>query len=307
MGTWGPGLYANDTTCDIRDTYMELLMDQVEDEAAYQQMLDQFKEYMDDEDEAPLFWYALAESQWKTGRLLPEVKEKALWWIERNGGIEPWLESSSKGAGWKKTLQKLKDKLESPQPKRKTVRRPEPINNNPWNLNDIYAYQFHENNKYSEHNPEAYLGKYIVLQKIGEGEKRYGNGTVAMRVQVYDKIFDTLPSLSDLEGLRLLPLDQPTRHNISHESNGFQKDPVWMSSLIDAYTKRDYPRKHLSFLGNQPGPSNHQEPEYWWGLESLSWGPQFENALRFYHQQWSGIEYDIIGDGLFDYVPLEQK
>ena len=306
MGSWGFGLYANDTTCDVRDTYMELLMDQTEAETAYQQMLDKFKEYMGDIDEEPLFWYALAECQWKTGRLLPEAKEKALWWIEHDGGIGPWLESPNKGAGWKNTLKKLRDKLESPMPNRKNVRRPEPINNNPWNLNDIYAYQFHENKQHSKYDPEAYLGKYIVLQKIGEGEKQYGS-SIAMRVQVYDKIFDDLPTLNDLKGIRLLPLDHPTRHNISHENNGFRKDPVWMSSLIDAYTKREYPRKHLFFLGNQPGPSNHQEPEYWWGLESLSWGPQFENALRSFHQNWIGIKYDTVGDGLFDYVQPEQK
>ena len=33
--------------------------------------------YKDDEEE-PSFWFALADTQWKYGRLLPEVKEKAI-------------------------------------------------------------------------------------------------------------------------------------------------------------------------------------------------------------------------------------
>ena len=42
---------------------------------------------MGDRDEEPLFWLALAETQWKLGVLLPDVKEKALYWIERDSTL----------------------------------------------------------------------------------------------------------------------------------------------------------------------------------------------------------------------------
>jgi hypothetical protein len=45
---------------------------------------------------------------------MPEVKEKALMWIAKGGGLSLWAESKNGGAGWKKTLEKLKDILESP-------------------------------------------------------------------------------------------------------------------------------------------------------------------------------------------------
>lgn len=32
MGAWGSSLYANDTTCDVRDTYMNFLQEQLSDE-----------------------------------------------------------------------------------------------------------------------------------------------------------------------------------------------------------------------------------------------------------------------------------
>ncbi len=39
-------------------------------------------------DEEALFWFALAHTEWKNGRLSLAVKEKALVWIEVNGGTE---------------------------------------------------------------------------------------------------------------------------------------------------------------------------------------------------------------------------
>ena len=34
MGYWGSGLYANDTGMDVRDTYMDLLQDGMDEETA---------------------------------------------------------------------------------------------------------------------------------------------------------------------------------------------------------------------------------------------------------------------------------
>ena len=38
---------------------------------------------MGDVEEEPLFWFALADTQWNYGRLLPEVKEQALAWLDK--------------------------------------------------------------------------------------------------------------------------------------------------------------------------------------------------------------------------------
>ena len=83
MGFWGTQLYANDLTCDVRDTYIDYLKEkQLSDESAFSELLDSFKEL--DEDEKPLFWYAIAETQWKLGRLTDDVKIKALEYIDCN-------------------------------------------------------------------------------------------------------------------------------------------------------------------------------------------------------------------------------
>lgn len=100
MGAWGSSLYANDTTSDVRDSYAELLQNQESGFEAYQKTVEKYEELMDDEDEEPLFWYALADTQWQYGRLMSNVKIKALAWIEKRGGQSLWKESKSGGKGW---------------------------------------------------------------------------------------------------------------------------------------------------------------------------------------------------------------
>jgi hypothetical protein len=196
MGTWGAGLYASDCTCDVKDTYMECLQEQLSNEEAYEKTIEVHDEYIGDEDE-PLLWYALADTQWRLGHLMPEVKKKALDWVDQVGGIENWKESKNRGIGWKKTLEKLKKQLNSPMPREKTVKKPVEFIHNPWNIGDVYAYQFHS--KWSIE--MDFFGKYILLQKTGDG--KWYDEWILSKIQVFDKVFDQLPSLSDLDGVRI--------------------------------------------------------------------------------------------------------
>ena len=285
MGFWGSGLYANDTTNDVRDSYMECLMNEMSDQDAFDKIMEEYADYFMYEDEEPLVWYALAETQWKVGRLTPEVKEKALEWIRRKGGLEPWLDTPSKGKGWLKTLDKLYEKLNSPMPKRKTIRRPAPVDNNLWNINDIYAYQFHK----QKAEEQGYAGKYMVLQKIGEGCPPREDG-MFMRVQIFDKLFDHLPTLDELEGIRILPVVFPNRSTSD-------KNPLEVSVYFGVYQKNYYPKKHLTFLGNRRIISNNMPCNAKMSWAHIDWIP-----VIFYNK-WQGIEYETIGDGIYHYQP----
>lgn len=192
MGYWGSGLYANDTGMDVRDTYMDLLQDGMDDETAWNTMLKKFSEYINTDEEA-LFWYAAADTQWRLGRLRPEVRDKAMMWLARQGGLELWADSTSKGKGWIKTMQTLERRLQSPMPAYKKVTKPVVPEQDPWELNDIYAYQFHsESSKWN-----GTYGKYALLQKIGVQKNTYFN-KLGMVVQIFDKYFDTLPTVDDI-------------------------------------------------------------------------------------------------------------
>ena len=43
MGFWGSGLYANDTTCDIRDSYIKLLWEEYSNEDAYRIIMEKYR------------------------------------------------------------------------------------------------------------------------------------------------------------------------------------------------------------------------------------------------------------------------
>lgn len=74
MGYWGTGLYQNDVSDDVRETYLRALKDGNRNQEATDLVMEQCKDYLEDEDDCICFWIALADVQWEIGRLLPEVK-----------------------------------------------------------------------------------------------------------------------------------------------------------------------------------------------------------------------------------------
>ena len=284
MGAWGTTLYANDTTCDIRNMYMKYLgEEQLSNQEAYDKLIEECSECFEmPDDEEPLFWYALADTQWRIGKLMPEVKAKALEWIEKDGGLDLWEDSKVGGAGWKKTLEKLRAKLETEQPKEKKIRKPTAINQNLWNVGDVYAYQF--NTEISAKN--GALGKYMVMQKIGE-EAYSSNDDLIMRVHVFDKLFDEVPALGGIKNLRILPFDFP---NSTRD--------LCMNMWVGLYKKKEYPKDHLTHIGNMPIPANNVRQELyssdadWFSIEGWS----------RYFPLWQGIEYETVEEGVFRYT-----
>ena len=281
MGCWGSGLYQNDAACDVKDAYIGFLEEGLSNSEAYTKTLEKCQGYIGYPDE-PLLWLALAETQWRLGRLTPEVKEKAMEWIEKGAGIELWEESKSGGAAWKKTIEKLKIKLDSPIPKEKKIRKPEEIDMNLWNVNDVYAYQFHG----KEAQEHGFGGKYMLIQKIGEG-KGFTKG-LKMRVHVLDKIFDELPTIDDINGTRILPFDYPTMSRI-----------LCMSVFMAIYVKREYPAKYLTFIGNRPGLINIAQGHHRFS-SIMAW--RHIEVWHTFFEIWRGVEYEAIGDGSFRYV-----
>ena len=96
MGAWGTALYSNDTACDIRGDYKDALRRGRTNEEITAAMIEENKDCFGTEDEA-LFWFALADTQWNYGRLLPEIKEKALYFID-NEIDDRWEHQSGDGS-----------------------------------------------------------------------------------------------------------------------------------------------------------------------------------------------------------------
>ena len=84
MGAWGPGLYQDDVALDVRDYYKDQLHRGKEGEQITQELIEQNSDMLEDPDDGPVFWFALADVQWKMGRLEDMVKKNALNIIEGN-------------------------------------------------------------------------------------------------------------------------------------------------------------------------------------------------------------------------------
>ncbi len=299
MGFWSSALYGNDTTCDVRDSYKKNLENQMTDSEATQSIKAKSHDLINT-DEEPLFWYALADSQWRYGRLTDDVKSQAIEWLNRQGGLDLWSESSAKGAGWLKTMETLRTRLMSPMPKRKEVRPPLKYSADLWNTNDVYAY--HLVGAFAKDTP--FYGKYMLMQKIASvdtpREKLQSN---TMQLQFFDKVYDQIPTLDELDTVRILPFDSPERVNISKDYIGpdisiiRKRDPIWMNAMVHMEHSRAYPKKRLFFIGNRQGPLNLRIAK-----QSCVWGHMDYNLIRFY-RLWQGIAYEEVCPGYFEYDP----
>ena len=282
MGVWNAGLFSNDTTCDVKDTYIKLLEQQFNNEDAYQKTFEEYEDLMGT-DEEPLFWYALADTQWNAGCLLVEVKNTALKFIAIKGGSSLWEGNSQKILSWEHALQKLKEKIESPMPPKKIFKKPVDFERNPWDIGDVYAYQFHTK-KSMEH---SLSGKYILFQKIGNVE--YYEGIAYSVIQVFNRIFDFIPSLDVLEDIRVLPLvcSPKIDGSPSDIENYFPSFEWYLKATMLYENKSHYPKKYLTFIGHMNMPKcnylGNDFTDFFWDKNKM------EDWLIDYYLSWKNI------------------
>jgi hypothetical protein len=120
MGTSGVSVFADDFALDVREAYLKLLTDGVDDAKATRRMIRDFATA--DVDEGPVFWVALAATQWEYGRLDATVKKRALKAIDQGTDLERWTESKSRQKR-KAVLAALREKLLSQPPSPRMPRR----------------------------------------------------------------------------------------------------------------------------------------------------------------------------------------
>src|SRR5687767_9005534 len=88
MGTWGAGLFEDDTACDVRDAYEDLIAEGLTSEAATASLEASFDPASDPHDLEPTFWLALAAAQWRVGRLTERALARALDVLDAGRGLE---------------------------------------------------------------------------------------------------------------------------------------------------------------------------------------------------------------------------
>lgn len=281
MSAWGTSLYSNDSACDIRGDYADKLKRGKTNEEATLELIDENRDIMGDVEEEPLFWFALADTQWNYGRLLPQVKEKALYFLAQDKESKRWQESGEKQLiAWQKTLNALKEKLLSPQPVAKKISKYR-LYQCKWQLGDIFAYQF--SSSYSKE--KGFEGKYTAFRKISEDT--WWPGHIVPVVQVYNLISDTIPYMDKWDDLDLLP-----SYYIPSVTN---KQLDYKIKLISE-SKKSIPTDNLTFIENLPGDDliPFRGHDYWTGYNAVGWesskyNTKFEHHVINMYLTWNNV------------------
>ncbi len=127
MGTWLSAFFDNEFEFarDVYNEYVDYLSAGVSGRSATKQLVDDFaEEFAEAEGNERLFWMSLAVTQWQYGRLEPRVKAKAVKIIKNGGDVDAY--PAAQQARRKRVLEKVRLRLESPQPPEKPVRIIEP-------------------------------------------------------------------------------------------------------------------------------------------------------------------------------------
>ncbi|GAA3005674.1 hypothetical protein GCM10020229_16920 [Kitasatospora albolonga] len=141
MGTYGTGLYSDDTACGVRDAYREALEAGADAEEARARVLNAFAEELSDPDEYVVVRLTLADTQFRLGRLSEPARQEALTMLDAGGDLERWEEAGAAEVRRRAAvLQRLRARLESPQPEPRPVRvrLPKPARTVPGR---VYAYR----------------------------------------------------------------------------------------------------------------------------------------------------------------------
>lgn len=177
MGTWGTGLYSDDTACDVREDYRDHLGEGLSGERATDRVLAEWADQLEDADVGPVFWLALADTQYRCGRLEERVKRRALEVIDSGRDLLRWGDNPADRRRRQRALERLRERLcgppRSPVRVRKRHRAPRRFGKG-----RAFGYRLTS-------------GRFAVLSVVAEHQDR---GGVYPIVVLLDWIGDGLPS-----------------------------------------------------------------------------------------------------------------
>lgn len=127
MGAWGYGIRHDDFVCDVIGEFEDAMKSGKSAAEATAAVTSRFDAAIQDVDDGPLFWIALADAQWTYGALQPAVLERVRDDFAAGRSLLAWQEDQRGLARRRAALEKFIRKLEVPKarPARaKTIVRP---------------------------------------------------------------------------------------------------------------------------------------------------------------------------------------
>lgn len=264
MGTWGTGLYSNDTAEDIKEMCKEIFPFVSVDEGNWI-IFEEYKDLLEmdsvDNNYAS-FWYALSDWQWKHGMLRDDIRDKTIKLLESYAGIEEWEESGSKSDVKKRkaVMDKLLLKLKSPQP---DLKKPKPDLEKPkhkkgdvviihtrkdcnlWKFErcgyGYYVYDNISNEACVLVKPFDARGKYVAVLCVGSEKELHSKHLPDVYDEygvyaVYDYCEEEKPTIEILKKCGFLPT--LLKHNRNEDEKSYELSWTYSTQIHSFYYKK---------------------------------------------------------------------
>lgn len=184
MGSWGVAIFSDDLAADIRNDFRELIGDGLTSSEATDRLKAEYASTLDDPDEMPVFWIALALAQWKLGRLEESTKKMALQVIDDGTDLARWDDAKSR-AKRETVLAKTRAELLSSPPPAKRV--PRTIREaNEWHLGESIGFQL-------------LSGKWTMFRVIGHHTDKSGRFAVCELLDWVGEVFPSKALVAELQ------------------------------------------------------------------------------------------------------------
>jgi hypothetical protein len=124
MGTWSESIFGDDLAADIKMDFLDAY-DEGKSLAQIRSALEKKYAYsVDDEDNGPVFWLALAKMQWDCGDLDADVLARVKEIVEKGRGLDVWAEAGPKAqVKRRKIVEGLYAQIKSSNPKPRARRK----------------------------------------------------------------------------------------------------------------------------------------------------------------------------------------
>ena len=299
MGTWGPGIYQNDTSADVKDYFVNQLHLGKSTREITDALTQKYDDKLTTKQEQQDFWCALADVQWKMGRLLPNVKDKAMAYLGGNQALLDWqFASSTERRKRFKTLQELSERLSSQQPEEKKISKYR-LYHCPWAVGDVFGLPLWEENK-----ENVKISKqFLLIEKVGTTSWYPGHEipVVYLKITHNQSIPNTKDEYEQLDyiklqelkaDLRFLPVSDNEPDAIKNMRNSVDQDwklSVFRVALITT-SKRIIP-KDIQFVGNfqtTKHPIKEYIPDWEVNIPAKYWSEiddVVSNCCVLYHNQ----------------------
>jgi hypothetical protein len=194
MGAWGTAIFSDDLAADVRGDFRDYIGDGLSVEKATARLRKEYADALDDDEDAPVFWLALAVSQWQLVRVHEPTRNKALKIIASGRDLERW-DTPKERKQREAVLAAAAEQLTSPPPPAKKVPKPH-RETNTWEVGEVLALGLKS-------------GRWTLVRVVGHHEDKGGRLGV---VEVLNWIGDVIPCHEEIDKLDFLTARPPHQH-----------------------------------------------------------------------------------------------